>query len=242
MTSEESGNASVLDIRELRFCRAQKTGSAQGFQLEIERLLLKPGDSVGITGPSGSGKSTLLDLFALLRAPDVAGGFRFLGTDIVALWKARRISELDGLRARNIGVVLQTGGLLPALSVIENIMLPRRLLGDHDVAPVIGFLDALGLSGLAHRLPSQISVGQRQRVAIARAVAHHPRLILADEPTAALGRQDADGAMRLLTDLARTIGAVLIVVSHDLPMLDRVGLLPLALVDRQGCAVLEQWP
>jgi putative ABC transport system ATP-binding protein len=216
--------------------------SSEHFEICVERISLQRGDVFGIVGPSGSGKSTLLDLLALLRAPTDAGEFRLLGIDVLKLWLAQRIPILDALRARNIGVVLQTGGLIPALPVLENVMLGRRLAGYRDTDAVRGLLESLGLSAFVNRLPAQLSVGQRQRVAIARAVANEPRLILADEPTAALGRDAADSALRLLTELARHIGAALVVVSHDLPMLERAKV-PIRTVSvKNGTSMLECWP
>lgn len=242
MTEPESGHDPVIDIRGLHFRRGDSLRPSERFEIGIERLSLQGGEVFGLVGPSGSGKSTLIDLLALLRAPSSAGEFRLIGVDVLKLWGAQRVAALDALRARTIGVVLQTGGLIPSLPVIENVMLGRRLAGHRDEGAVRGFLDALGLGAFVNRLPAQLSVGQRQRVAIARAVANEPRLILADEPTAALGRDDADSALRLLTGLASQIGAGLVVVSHDLPMLERAQVPIRTLTVRNGVSMLENWP
>lgn len=128
------------------------------------------------------------------------------------------------LRARHIGVVLQTGGLLASLSVIDNVLLSPRLLGLDARAWVDEMLEHLGLDALRHRLPAALSIGQRQRVAIARALAHRPALILADEPTASLDAEQSEAAMRLLCSLTAHAGTGLIVVSHDEALLVRHGL------------------
>jgi putative ABC transport system ATP-binding protein len=210
----------VLDVAGLRFERDPRAGAADAaFAIEVGALALAPGQALGIVGPSGCGKSTLVDLLALLRAPTRAERFVLAGRDVVALWRRRAVDACTALRATHVGVVLQTGGLLPSLPVRENVLLPQRLLGRVDAAWADQLLAALGLAGLEQRLPAQISIGQRQRVAIARALAHRPSLVLADEPTASLGLEHAPAALDLLLALARDSGAALVVVSHDVELL-----------------------
>jgi putative ABC transport system ATP-binding protein len=141
------------------------------------------------------------------------------GRDIAALWDRRDVDACTALRARHVGVVLQTGGLLPSLPVRENVLVGQRLLGRVDEAWADELLAALGLAVLARRLPAQISIGQRQRVAIARALAHRPSLLLADEPTASLGIEHAPAALDLLLSLARDSGTAVLIVSHDIELL-----------------------
>jgi len=176
-----------------------------------------------VVGPSGSGKSTLLDVLALLRRPERVHSFRLLGHDVAALWKRGDADACVRLRAQHIGVVLQTGGLLPSLPVIDNVLLSPRLLGLQARTRAEELLERLGLVHLRRRLPSEISIGQRQRVAIARALAHTPELVLADEPTASLDEEQAESAMALLTSLTSHAGAGLVVVSHDEALLKRNG-------------------
>ncbi len=216
-----SGRELVLQIDELRFRRAPERAGAAGFELVVDEMQLHRGQVVGIVGPSGCGKSTLVDLLAMLRRPASVRRFDILGTDVVALQRSRSMERCASLRAACIGVVLQTGGLLPSLSVIENVMLPQRLLGRVDTAHARDLLEALGLADLAARLPSQISIGQRQRVAIARALSHRPPLVLADEPTASLGQDHAPAAMDLLLGLCESQAAALLIVSHDVELLQR---------------------
>ncbi len=209
----------VLDVCGLAYQRAAVVGGDAGFQMEIEALALRGGEALAVVGPSGCGKSTLLDLLALLRRPARADRFVLAGTDVAALWRADGLDACTALRGTHVGVVLQTGGLLPSLSVRENVLLPQRLLGRLDTAWADTLLQRLDLSALAARRPSQISIGQRQRVAIARALAHRPALVLADEPTASLGVDHAPAALDLLLELAHGSGAALLLVSHDLALL-----------------------
>lgn len=206
--------AMVLQVEGLRYRRADG-----GFAIEVEALALAPGEAVGIVGPSGCGKSTLVDLFALLRQPSGVRRFTLQGTDVAALWGRRDVDACTALRAAHVGVVLQTGGLLPSLSVRENVLLAQRLLGRIDTGWAEQLLAALDLGALGARLPAQLSIGQRQRVAIARSLAHRPALVLADEPTASLGLDHAPAALDLLLGLARDSGAALLVVSHDIELL-----------------------
>jgi putative ABC transport system ATP-binding protein len=209
----------VLQVEGLRYQRPDTGGAGSGFAIEVDALRLAPGQVVGVVGPSGCGKSTLIDLLALLRQPTRVRRFVLQDADIAALWQRRDVDACTALRAANVGVVLQTGGLLPSLPVRENVLLAQRLLGLDDPAWVDSLLAALDLGALGARLPAQLSIGQRQRVAIARALAHRPPLVLADEPTASLGIDHAPAALDLLLSLARDSGAALLIVSHDIALL-----------------------
>lgn len=215
--SREAAAEPVLHVEALAYRRA---GEGAGFALFVEALRLERGEVAGIAGPSGCGKSTLVDLLALLRKPASSSRFMLAGRDAGQLWQSGDVAACTALRAAAVGVVLQTGGLLPSLSVRENVMLSQRLLGAVDEAWVDSLLDALDIAALGSRKPSQISIGQRQRVAIARALAHRPALVLADEPTASLGIDHAPAAMSLLLSLARESGTAVLVVSHDLRLLE----------------------
>jgi putative ABC transport system ATP-binding protein len=208
----------LLRVENLSFARAV-AGGDNGFGLHIDALALTGGAALGITGPSGCGKSTLIDLLALLRRPAQVARFDFAGHDIAQLWSRDGAEGCAGVRARHIGVVLQTGGLLPSLSVWDNVTLPQQLLGISDPAWPAELLRMLDLAGLMRRVPAQLSIGQRQRVAIARALSHRPQLVLADEPTAALGLDQAHLVLQLLLTLTKESGAALVVVSHDVALL-----------------------
>src|SRR5690606_23384060 len=167
-----------------------------------------------LVGPSGSGKSTLLDLLALVLAPDPGGemllrvGEREI--DLLRLWRDGRQERLAQLRSRELGYVLQTGGLLGFLDVRRNIGLSRALLGMLDDGSVLRLAQQLEIAEQLDKYPAALSVGQRQRVGIARALAHGPRLLLADEPTASLDPLNAARVQQLLLEQSQAGNACLL--------------------------------
>jgi putative ABC transport system ATP-binding protein len=185
-------------------------------------LAIEAGTSVAVMGPSGCGKSTLLGLLAGLAAP-TEGTVTIGDTRISSLAERAR----GRFRRDRLGMVYQADNLLPHLTIEENVALPlaisRRAGTDpHDL------LERLGLGDLARRFPDQLSGGQRQRAAVARAIVSRPPLLLADEPTGALDEVNAAGVIELLVDAHRSLGATLVVVTHDPSIadhLDRVELL-----------------
>jgi len=214
--------------------RHQAPGDAAGFELIVESLTIARGEALALVGPSGSGKSTLLDLLALARRPASAAHFQLTPRDgapmdLAALWRARDENRLTSTRAAHFGYILQTGGLLPFLSVRRNIVLSQAVLGQPDAAHLEALATRLEISHLLERMPAAISVGQRQRVAIARALAHRPEILLADEPTASLHPALADTVMALLLEQAREQDTALILATHDPDRAARHGftLLPL---------------
>ena len=146
-------------------------------------------------------------------------------SDIANLWRQRFRRELARIRARRIGFVLQTGGLLPYLSVRENVLLNRRLLG---LPLTDGALDdivqKLEIGDLLNKKPGQLSIGQSQRVAIGRALAHTPALLLADEPTSALDPRLADQVMELLVDLVKRFDVTAVIATHEQCRIRTLGL------------------
>ena len=173
-------------------------------------LKLARGEFVALLGESGVGKSTLLNCIAGLDEAD--GG--------QVLINGQALATLDDnararLRREQLGFVFQAFHVLPHLTVAENVGLPLRLLKRLDEARVAQVLDAVGLGGLAARLPAQLSGGQLQRVAIARAVVHAPGLILADEPTGNLDPTTADRVMAVLRTQVREAGAACLLVTHS---------------------------
>lgn len=165
---------------------------------------VRAGDRIAITGPSGSGKSTLLHLLAALEEPT---------TGQVA-WP----SLTDKPGPSTVGVVFQGPSLIPALDVVENTALPLILSGEPEPAARRRALDCLALVTAAHladKLPEELSGGQAQRVAVARVLAAAPRLILADEPTGQLDRASGRHVIDVLLATADTLGAGLVVATHD---------------------------
>lgn len=205
----------VVELEEV-----ERRWGADGLVVAIERLRLMPGEAVALVGPSGCGKSTCLDLMAFALRPDRARRFVVTardGTDhdVASHWAAGRRNDLLAIRACAIGYVLQTGALLPYLSGFENAMLSRRLLGLDGSGDLPDLFAALDIGGVIHRRPAQLSVGERQRVAVARALAHRPRLLLADEPTAALDPFQAEHTFTLLVELTRRMGCAVLIATHD---------------------------
>ncbi|HKI58742.1 MAG TPA: ATP-binding cassette domain-containing protein [Trueperaceae bacterium] len=173
-------------------------------------LRVGPGEIVAILGPSGSGKSTLIHLLAGLDAPDA--GEVWWGDLAV---HRRRPRDLAQERARALGLVFQNHYLLRELSLLENIMLPGSIRGRPDEARARGLLERVGLSGRMDALPGKVSGGERQRAAVARALALDPPLLLADEPTGSLDRDNARAVFELLVELARERGTAIVMVTHD---------------------------
>ena len=174
-------------------------------------LAVKAGETLAITGASGSGKSTLLGLLAGLDQPS-SGDIFLLGQHLNALDEDARAR----LRAGRIGFVFQSFQLLPALTALENILLPLELAGRADAADrAAHWLDRVGLAARAGHTPNKLSGGEQQRIAIARAFATDPQILFADEPT---GNLDADTGARiidLLFELNASAHTTLILVTHD---------------------------
>ncbi|WP_191970090.1 ABC transporter ATP-binding protein [Methylobacterium planeticum] len=181
-------------------------------------LAIPPGQLVIMTGPSGSGKTTLLTLLGALRSGQ-SGTLRVLGRDVVGLPEA----GLMELR-REIGFIFQLHNLLDSLSAIDNVMMAaqlRRGPADETRARAERLLTRVGLGHRTHHKPSALSGGQRQRVAVARALVNAPRLILADEPTAALDLASTREVVGLLQEHIAETGASCLMVTHDNRILDR---------------------
>ncbi len=176
---------------------------------------LERGDRLAIVGPSGSGKSTLLNMVGLLDEPD-EGSYRFDGQDVKTLSEPERAA----LRSRAIGFIFQLHHLLPQLSALENVTLPALALAKKPDPKAVeerarDLLGKVGLQGQEEKQPSQLSGGERQRVAVVRALINQPKVLLADEPTGALDRANADGLTKLLLDLNEAEQVALVVVTHD---------------------------
>jgi putative ABC transport system ATP-binding protein len=180
----------------------------RGVDLEIEA-----GAITLLVGPSGCGKTTLISLLAGLLDP-TEGSLHVLGNDLRAL----RGQELVDFRARNLGFVFQQYNLLPALRAAENACLPLLVTGVPRRRALVAAREVLARVGLEDRAdayPAQLSGGQQQRVAIARALVHQPRLLVCDEPTAALDGQSGQTVMELFREVAVEPDRAVIIVTHD---------------------------
>ncbi len=199
--------------------------SDRAFRLEVDHLEVQSGDVIGVSGPSGTGKTMLLEVLGLLRRPFPGSTYRVrtpdLDVDLAAMWeKGRSQSDAPALRGSLFGFVPQSGGLLPFLSVAENIAVSQRIAGRIDDAWQRSLEEKLGLDHLRKLLPQALSIGQRQRVAIARALAHRPAFVIADEPTAALDPDNATTVLKMFMEAAEIGGAAVVISSHDLDLLD----------------------
>jgi putative ABC transport system ATP-binding protein len=166
-----------------------------------------------LVGPSGCGKTTLLCVLAGLLNK-TGGQVEVLGTDVDSL----RGSESVRFRRQNLGFVFQQYNLLPALTAAENAAVPLIAAGEKRstaVAKAADILNRLGMGDRIHSRPNQLSGGQQQRVAIARALVHEPRLLICDEPTAALDAETGHSVMELLRQAAVRPGRAVVVVTHD---------------------------
>ena len=171
------------------------------------------GELTFVVGPSGSGKTTLLSVVAGLLDHD-AGSLRVLNADMAALSSSERLT----FRRRNIGFLFQQYNLLPALTAVENVAVPLiangvpRKRAEERAATL---LETVGLKQRMLAIPSELSGGQQQRVALARALVHDPKLVICDEPTAALDHKTGDAVMELLAQHALSTDRAVVIVTHD---------------------------
>ena len=177
-------------------------------------LKVEKGKSIAIVGPSGSGKSTLLNLIGALDRP-TSGSVIIDGIDLAS----QTDTQLAAIRNKRIGFVFQLHHLLGQCSVLENILLPtladKSSLATDCKQRAIDLLEQVDLKNRMHYRPSQLSGGQRQRVAVVRALINKPDLLLADEPTGSLDRDNSQNIAKLLVDINRIQNVTIIVVTHS---------------------------
>ena len=186
-------------------------GENQVTALNHVSLTVEKGEFVAIIGSSGSGKSTLLHAIAGVDVP-TKGKIYLDGQDIYA----GNSEQLAIFRRRQVGLIYQFHNLIPTLNVVENITLPvlmdRRKVNQKRLKDL---LELLGLKDRQNHLPNQLSGGQQQRVAIGRALMNAPAVMLADEPTGALGSKNGQEIGRLLKESNQKYGQTLLLVTHD---------------------------
>lgn len=200
-------------------------GEARVDALRGVSLTIGPGEVVGLLGPSGSGKTTLLNIIGCILEP--SGGRMRLDGELLFDGRWQR-ADLRRLRLDKIGFIFQAHNLMPFLDARDNVALVLHLAGRSGAEAAARADELLDYLQVGHRrraMPASLSGGEAQRVAIARALANRPRIILADEPTAALDSERAGIVMDLLRRLAREQEAAIVVVTHDekiFPRLDRI--------------------
>ncbi len=185
----------------------------QTVALDGVSLTVEPGERVSLMGPSGSGKSTLLNLMGCLDRLD-AGTLVIDGQDT----KVLKDAALSTFRNRTMGFIFQSFNLIPVLTVYENVEYPlllQPIAAAERKDRVLALLERVGLSDYRDRSPERLSGGQRQRVAIARALVTNPRLVFADEPTAALDQKTGRTVMELMVEMNEQAGATLVFSTHD---------------------------
>ncbi|QFZ13580.1 ATP-binding cassette domain-containing protein [Anabaena sp. YBS01] len=181
-------------------------------------LTIQPGEIVIMTGPSGSGKTTLLTLIGSLRSVQ-SGSLEILGKELSGATK----NEMVEVR-RNIGYIFQAHNLLGFLTAQQNVQMPFEMNQSISfraaTTKAAEMLTTVGLGEKLNYYPDDLSGGQKQRVAIARALVHHPKLVLADEPTAALDSKSGRDVVNLMQKLAKEQGCTILLVTHDNRILD----------------------
>src|SRR3989344_2249711 len=176
-------------------------------------FVVKTGEFVTITGRSGSGKSTLMYQLSLLDHPS-AGRILIDGQDVTDLSEEVRTN----IRLRSLGFIFQDYALIPELSALENVLIPllmRGMLKPAAENQAKKSLERIGLGDRLSHLPSELSGGQQQRVSIARAIAHEPKIIFADEPTANLDSESADTVLKVFLNLNKEHGQTIVMVTHE---------------------------
>lgn len=195
-----------------------KEGASTVDALKNVSLTVNPGEFIAIIGPSGSGKSTLLSIAGALLQPST-GEVLVNGTDIGKM----KEKDLSAFRLTDVGFILQTSNLIPYLTVLDQLLLVRKMKGkvtSEDTKFAKTLLTELGLGDKFQKLPNELSGGERQRVAIARAFVNNSNIILADEPTASLDSKRAFEVVKQIRKEVKERNKAAIMVTHDERMLE----------------------
>ena len=207
----------IIEIKNLS--KTFGSGEAQVAALQNVSLQVLPGDIFGIIGLSGAGKSTLVRCINLLERPD-SGEVLFHGKNLMAMSE----KELR-LQRRKISMIFQSFNLLEQRTNLDNICFPLELEGvsrKEARKRAMELLETVGLPDKANAYPAQLSGGQKQRIAIARALASNPEVLLCDEATSALDPQTTRDVLRLLQDINRRLGITVIIISHDMSVIEEI--------------------
>jgi putative ABC transport system ATP-binding protein len=198
-------------VKAVGLTKQVSTGTTKLTILQDVSLEIAPGEACAILGASGSGKTTLLALLAGLDVP-TSGEVHINGANLSALDEDGRAR----LRRNQVGFVFQSFQLLPALTALENVMLPLELAGNDGARETAAaWLARVGLAARLEHYPRQLSGGEQQRVALARAFAAEPRLLFADEPTGNLDSASGEEIISLMFTLNRESRTTLLLVTHD---------------------------
>jgi ABC-type lipoprotein export system ATPase subunit len=181
------------------------------FSLQDVSLKVRAGQIVVVRGRSGSGKSTLIQIFGLLLSQD-AGKISIFGQDVTT-FNRRQAADF---RSEHIGLVFQSFNLLPQLRAVRNVMVPARVSSKAARGAAEELLRAVHLGDRMQSRPGELSGGEQQRVALARALINNPGLLMADEPTGNLDKENEDLLLRLFREYARGGRGVLIATHSDL--------------------------
>ncbi len=202
----------ILEVNDIR--KTYVNGDAVAQVLKGLTFSVHAGEFLALLGPSGSGKSTLLSIMGTLLRP-TSGSMTMLGQELTTASDA----ELTSFRSRNIGFVFQYHHLLPDFSALENVAFPAAAVMGRETDAILlraaKLLDWVGLRDRMHYKATKLSGGQKQRVAIARALMMNPALVLADEPTGNLDRENADQVMALLARINAESGTTFLISTHD---------------------------
>ncbi|HEY3897229.1 MAG TPA: ABC transporter ATP-binding protein [Chthoniobacter sp.] len=211
----------LLEIQNLnKTYRAPDGGDAVEVLRGVD-LRMEAGETLSVTGPSGSGKSTILNVLGALDKAD-SGEVIVDGRDVEKL----KGDELAAYRNTTVGFIFQLHHLLPQCTILENVLVPTLAASKDKRSAARGraeeLLEAVGLKHRLNHRPGELSGGERQRVAVARALINEPKLLLADEPTGALDRVNAERLVDLLVEINRSRGVTLIMVTHAPDLAERM--------------------
>lgn len=206
----------LIDVQELNFIYGE--GALQNHVLKNVNIKLNKGEIVILTGPSGSGKTTLLTIIGALRRAE-EGSVRVFGKELVGAPE----SLLNETRL-STGYIFQQHNLLKSLTAEQNVCMSLELregLSERErQKKARAILEKVGLGHRLHHKTDQLSGGERQRVSVARALVAQPKLVLADEPTASLDKNNGMEVVEILKELAREQGTTILLVTHDYRILD----------------------